>query len=128
MGQSFRTFEQKHSVSVFGHSISLDLSSYHSPFRKVTCSPDGYFLNKDNSLVLLEFKCNFKRKTVINRIPNHYRDQIQTGLVFSGESVNKGLYVDVYFRMCSLKQLEPSHAGTTGSLKRHPRNNFECLS
>ena len=39
----------------------------------------------------------------MNRIPNHYRDQIQTGLAFSGKSANKGLYVDAYFRMCSLK-------------------------
>ena len=103
-----RYFEQKHSVSVFGHSISLNLVSWHPLFRTVTCSPDGYFLNKDNSLVLLEFKCPFKRKIAMNRIPNHFRDQIQTGLAFSGESVNKGLYVDAYFRMCSLKQLEPS--------------------
>ena len=44
----------------------------------------------------------------MNRIPNHYRDQIQTGPAFSGECVNKGLYVDAYLRMCSLNQLEPS--------------------
>ena len=56
-----RYFEQKHSASVFGHSISLNLASWHPLFRKVTCSPDGYFLNKDNSLVLLEFKCPFRR-------------------------------------------------------------------
>ena len=103
-----RYFEQKHSVSVFGHSISLNLARWHPLFRKVTCSPDGYFLNEDNSLVLLEFKFPFKRKIAVNRIPNHYRDQIQTGLAFNGESVNKGLYVNAYFRMCSLKQLEPS--------------------
>ena len=104
-----RYFEQKHSVSVFGHSISLFyLASSNPLFRKVTCSPDGYFLNVDNSLVLLEFKCPFKRKIAVNRIPTYYGDQIQTGLAFIGESVNKGLFVDAYFRMCSLKQLEPS--------------------
>ena len=105
-----RYFEQKHSVSVFGHSISLNLASDHPLFRKVTSSPDGYFLNKDNSLVLVEFNCPFKRKIAINRIPSYYSDQIQTGLAFSGERVNKGLFVDAYFRMCSLKHLEPSLA------------------
>ena len=34
-------FEQKHSVSVFGHSISLNLAKDHHLFKKVTCSPDG---------------------------------------------------------------------------------------
>ena len=74
----------------------------------MTCSPDGYFLNKDNSIVLLEFKCPFKRKIAMHRIPHHYTRQIQTGLAFSGQKVNKGLFVDTYFRMCTLKQLEPS--------------------
>ena len=46
-----------------------------------------------------------------NRISSYYSDQIQTGLALSGESVNKGLFVDNYFRICSLKQIEssPSH-------------------
>ena len=44
----------------------------------------------------------------MNRIPNHYRDNKKTGLAFSGEGVNKGLYVDAYFRVCSLKQIELS--------------------
>ena len=79
-------------------------------FGKVTCRPDGYFLNSDNELVLLEFKCPFKREIPINRIPSQYSDQIQTGLALSGESVNKGLFVDNYFRICSLKQIEPSLA------------------
>ena len=57
---------------------------------------------------LLEFKCPFKREIAINRIPSQYSDQIQTGLALSGESVNKGLFVDNYFRICSLKQIEPS--------------------
>ena len=34
-----------------------------------------------------------------------YRDQVQTGLALSGEFVTKGLFVDCYFRMCSLTQL-----------------------
>ena len=109
-----RYFEQKHSVSAFGHSISLNLASRHPLFRKVTCSPDGYFLNK--------------RKIAINRIRNHYRDQIQTGLAFRGESVNKGLYVNAYFRMCSLKQLELSQVPTSflthTALKIHP---YTCM-
>ena len=103
-------FEQKHSVSVFGHTASLNLAENDPLFGKVTCSPDGYFLNSDNELVLLEFKCPFKRKIAINRVPLQYRDQIQTGLVFSGESAKKGLFVDAYFRICSLKQIEPSLA------------------
>ena len=41
----------------------------------------------------------------MNQIPRQYADQIQTGLALSGESVNKGLFVDACFRMCSFKQL-----------------------
>ena len=67
-------------------------------------------MNLDNELVLIEFKCPFKREIAKNRIPSHYSDQIQTGLALSGESVNKGLSVDNYFRICSLKQIEPSPA------------------
>ena len=103
-------FKQKHSVSVFGHSLSLHLAENDPLFGKVTCSPDGYFLNSDNELVLLEFKCPFKREIANNRIPSQYSDQIQTGPALSGESVNKGLFVDNYFRICSLKQIEPSPA------------------
>ena len=101
-------FEKKYSASVFGHSVSLNLAKDHPLYKKVACSPDGYFLNKDNSIVLLEFKCPFKRKIAMHRIPHHYTRQIQTGLAFSGQKVNKGLFVDAYFRMCTLKQLEPS--------------------
>ena len=101
-------FEQKHSVSVFGHSINLNLPRDHPLYGKVTCSPDGYYFNKNNELILLEFKCPFKRKIAVSKIPSYYIDQIQTGLASSGESVNKGLFVDAFFRMCSLKQLEPS--------------------
>ena len=103
-------FEQRHSVSVFGHTLSLNLAENDPLFGKVTCSPDGYFLNSDNELVLLEFKCPFKREIANNRIPSQYCDQIQTGLALSRESVNKGLFVDNYFRICSLKQIEPSPA------------------
>ena len=111
-----RYFEQKHSVSVFGHSIFLNLERWHPLYQKVTCSLDGYFLYKDNELVLLEFKCPFKRKIAMKCIPEQYKDQIQTFLAFSGEKVNKGLFVDAYFRMCSLKQPEPS-------LKHNPHIN-----
>ena len=119
-------FEKKRGVPVFGHSVSLDLAKNHPLYKKVTCSPDGYFLNKVNTIVLLEFKCPFKRKIALYQIPHHYRQQIKTSLAFSGADVNKGLFVDTYFRMCKLNDLEPSlkHAGTAGSLKRHPRNNF----
>ena len=101
-------FEWKHYVSVFGHTVSLNFAENDPLFGKVTYSPDGYFLNSDNELVLLEFKCPFKREIAINRIPSQYRDQIQTDLALSGESVNKGLFVDNYFRICSLKQIGPS--------------------
>ena len=67
-------------------------------------------MNSVNELVLLEFKCPFKREIAKKRIPLQYSDQIQTGLALSGESVNKGLFVDNYFRICSLKQIEPSSA------------------
>ena len=102
------TLRKKHSASVFGHSVTLNLAKGHPLYKKVTCSPDGYFLSKDGSIVLLEFKCPFKRKITMHRIPHHYTRQIQTGLAFSGEKVNKRLFVDAYFRMCTLKQLEPS--------------------
>ena len=101
-------FEKKHSVSVFGHTLSLSLSENGPLFGKVTCSPDGYFLNSDNELVLLEFKCPFKREIARKRIPSYYREQIQTGLALSGESVNKGLFVDNQFRICSLQKIKPS--------------------
>ena len=52
-------FEKKHSVSVFGHTVSLNLAENDPLFGKITFSPDGYFLNSDNELVLLEFKCPF---------------------------------------------------------------------
>ena len=42
------------------------------------------------------------------QIPYHYRQQIQTGLAFSGPDVNKGLFIDTYFRICKLNDLEPS--------------------
>ena len=101
-------FKKKHSVSVFGHSLSLNLAENDPLFGKITCSPDGYFLNSDNELVLLEFKCPFKREISKNCIPSYYRDQIQTGLALSGESVKKGLFIDNQFRICSFQQIEPS--------------------
>ena len=97
-------------VPVFGHTVSLNLAENDPLFEKVTCSPEGYFLNSDDKMVLLEFKCPFKREIAKNRIPSQYSDQIQTGLALSGESVNKGLFVDNYFRICSLKQIVPSPA------------------
>ena len=53
-------FEKKHDVTVFSHSVSLDLAKDHPLYKKVTCSPISYFKIKDNSIVLLEFKCPFK--------------------------------------------------------------------
>ena len=97
--------EWKHSTQVFGHTISLNLAKTHPLYGKVTCSPDGYFQALDGSLVLLEIKCPFKRKIVVNKIPALYRDQVQTGLALSGELVPKRLFVDCCFRMCALSQL-----------------------
>ena len=90
---------------MFGHTILLNLAKDHPLYGKVTCSPDGYFQALDGSIVLLEFKCPFKRKIAVHKTPAYYRDQIQTGLALSGESVPKGLFVDACFRMCSLSQL-----------------------
>ena len=100
-----RYFEEKYSVKVFGHTMSLNLAKGHTLYGKVTCSPDGYFICKDESIALLEFKCPYKRKIAVYQIPRQYADQIQTGLALSGKSVNKGLYVDACFRMCSFQQL-----------------------
>ena len=97
--------EWKHNTKVFGHTISLNLAKTHPLYGKVTCSPDGYFQALDESLTLLEIKCPFTRKIAVNKIPALYRDQVQTGLALSGELVTKGLFVDCYFRMCSLSQL-----------------------
>ena len=109
-GKLFESFardyiEWKHNTKVFGNTISLNLAENHPLYGKVTCSPDGYFQALDGSIVLLEFKCPFKRKIAVNKIPTLYRDQVQTGLAFSGELVTKGLFVDCCFRMCSLSQL-----------------------
>ena len=65
-------------------------------------------LNSNNELVLLEFKCPFKREIAKNCIPSYYRDQIQTGLALSGESVKKGLFIDNQFRICFFQQIERS--------------------
>ena len=97
--------EWKHHTQVFGYDISLNLAKDHPLYGKVTCSPDGYFKAEDGSIVLLEFKCPFNRKIVVFKTPTYYRDQIQTGLALSGESVTKGLFVDACFRMCTLNDL-----------------------
>ena len=97
-------FAWEHHTQVFGHTISLNLAKDHPLYGKVACSPDGYFQALDGSIVLLEFKCPFKRKIAVHKTPTYYRDQIQTGLALSGESVTKRLFVDACFRMCSLSQ------------------------
>ena len=97
--------EWEHHIQVFGNTISLNLAKDHPLYGKVTCSPDGYFQALDGSIVLLEFKCPFKRKIAVHKTPAQYRDQIQTGLALSGKSVTKGLFVDACFRMCTLNQL-----------------------
>lgn len=97
--------EWKHNTQVFGHTISLNLSTDHPLYGKLTCSPDGYFQALDKSIVLIEIKCPFKRKIVRHKIPTLYRDQVQTRLALSGEHVKKGLFVDCCFRMCSLSQI-----------------------
>ena len=106
--------EWKHDTQVFGNTISLNLAEDHPLYGKVTCSPDGYFQALDGSIILLEFKCPFKRKIVVNKIPALYRDQVQTGLALSGELVTKGLFVDCCFRMCSLSQLGMNLAHNAG--------------
>ena len=118
-GKLFESFarafiEWNHNTQVFGNTISLNLAKDHPLYGKVTCSPDGYFQALDESIVLLEFKCPFKRKIVVNKIPVLYRDQIQTGLALSGELVTKGLFVDCCFRMCSLSQLGMNLAHNAG--------------
>ena len=106
--------EWKHNTQVFGNTISLNLAEGHPLYGKLTCSPDGYFQALDGSIILLEFKCPFKRKIVVNKIPALYRDQVQTGLALSGELVTKGLFVDCCFRMCSLSQIGLNLAHNAG--------------
>ena len=105
--------EWQHNTQVFGTTISLNLAEDHPLYGKVTCSPDGYFEALDGSIVLLEFKCPFKRKIAVNKVSALYCDQIQTGLALSGELVTKGLFVDCCFRMCSLSQLGMNLAHNT---------------
>ena len=97
--------EWEHHTHIFGNTISLNLAKDHPLYGKVTCSPDGYCQALDGTIVLLEFKCPFKRKIAVNKAPACYRDQIQTGLALSGKLVTKGVFVDACFRMCSLSQL-----------------------
>ena len=97
-----------HATKVFGDTISLNLAKDYPLYGKVTCSPDGYLQKLDGSIVLLEIKCPFTRKIVRHKTLALYRDQIQTGLALSGDLVTKGLFVDCYFRMCSLSQLGPN--------------------
>ena len=106
--------EWYHATKVFGDTISLNLAKDHPLYGKVTCSPDGYFQALDGSIVLLEFKCPFTRKIVRHKTLALYRDQIQTGLALSGDLVTKGLFVDCYFRMCSLSQLGLNLAHNAG--------------
>ena len=106
--------EWEHNTQVFGNTISLNLAEDHPLYGKVTCSSDGYFQALDGSIVLLEFKCPFKRKIAVNKIPSLYRNQVQTGLALSGELVTKGLFVDCCFRMCSLSQLGMNLAHNAG--------------
>ena len=106
--------EWQHNTQVFGNTISLNFAEDHPLYGKVTCSPDGYFEALDGSIVLLEFKCPFKRKIAVHKIPALYRDQIQTGLALSGELVTKGLFADCCFRMCSLSQLGMNLAHNAG--------------
>ena len=68
--------EWEHNTHVFGHTISLNLAKDHPLYGKVTCSPDGYFQALDGSILLLEFKCPFKRKIAVHKTPAQYRDQI----------------------------------------------------
>ena len=97
-------FERKHSVSVFGYKSSLRPPKDSPLYGKLTFSPDGYFFyHKKNALKLLEFKCSLTRRIVIGVIPSHYLDQIQIGFHLS--NINKAVYVDSCFRMCSWSQL-----------------------
>ena len=86
--------EWAHNTHVFRNTISLNLAKDHPLYGKVTCSPDGYFQALDGSIVLLEFKCPFKRKIAVHKTPAYYRDQIQTGLALSGEFCGR-LFQDV---------------------------------
>ena len=71
---------------------------------KLSFSPDGFFFDyKQNALDLLEFKSPYRRRIVRGAILGHYSDQIQTGLHLS--NLDKAVYVDYFFRMCSLGQL-----------------------
>ena len=98
-GRLFESFareyiEWKHNTKVFGHSISLNLAKSHPLYGKVTCSPDGYFQALDESLILLEIKCPFKRKIAVNKIPAVYRDQgfrMRDGSMYTYEQRKLGL-------------------------------------
>ena len=97
-------FKKKHSGSVFGYKSSLRPPIDSPLYGKLIFSPDGYFFDhKKNALKLLELKCTHTRRIVRGVVPSHYLDQIQTGLHLS--NINKAVYVDSCFRMCSWRQL-----------------------
>ena len=74
-------------------------------YGKLTFSPDGYlFDNKIGALRLIEFKCPHTRQIVRGSVPEHYLGQIQTGLHLS--ELNKAVYVDSCFRICSRIELK----------------------
>ena len=105
---------QSHADTSKRSTLLVFLASLFKPCKgpptlsKSDMQPDGYFINKDNLITLLEFKCPFKRKIAMYRIPHHYSQQVQAGLAFSSGHVNKAVFVDTYFRICTLNQLEPS--------------------
>ena len=97
--------KKKYSVSIFGYNSSLKLSIDSPLYGKLTFSPDGYFFdNKRGALRLIEFKYTHTRQIVTGSVPEHYLDQIQTGLHLS--ELNKAVYVDSCFRICSWIQLK----------------------
>ena len=96
--------EQKHRVSIFGITVCLNTHKDHPLYQKLTCSPDGYFV-KDGKLVLVEFKCPFKRAIARKSPPKQYVEQLQANLALRGDNVKSGLFVDAFFRICSFKQL-----------------------
>ena len=99
------SLKKKCSVYIFGYNSSLKLPIDSPLYGKLTFSLDGYFFdNEKGDLILIEFKCPHTRQIVRGSVPEHYLDQVQTGLHLS--ELNKAVCVDSCLRICSWIQLK----------------------
>ena len=81
----------------------LNFGSIRHKTHMLAASPDGVVVINDNELMLVEIKCPVRRKVRDNVVPEIYKWQLQTALMCIPSS-NKMLFLDMQFRICSIKQ------------------------